>query len=240
MKIIVSPAKELDLSQPLDQDWQLSPASQKLVRQAKTLTKSDLAQVLQVQGQLLETQLAYQAGMDQARTYRAIDLYHGLAFRHMDYQGLDKAGQAYLDDHLKILSALYGPIGPQARIKPYRLDLTSKLKVEGQSLKAYWADRIGEVFRPGETLFNLASKEFSSLLRPEDYHWIGFDFYRVDEAGRKKRHSSLAKKARGAMVHYLAQNLVNQPSQAKAFDWQGYRFDPEASTDHLLAFRQEA
>ncbi len=238
MKIIFSPAKEMSQGQPRQEDWQLSPQSQAVVQALKSLSPEEVAKTLKVKDKLLETNLAYIEDFDQAKTYLAISLYHGLAYRQLDLDLQNPAIQAYLDQHVRILSAFYGPIPATQPIKPYRLDLSMPLKVEGQSLRKFWQGAFDQAFASGERILNLASQEFSSLLDADRYDWIDVGFYQIKD-GKIKQHSTIAKKGRGALLNYLVNQQVTDLSQVQAFSEAGYRYLAEGSDDKHLTFVQE-
>ncbi|AEA01177.1 MULTISPECIES: peroxide stress protein YaaA [Aerococcus] len=238
MKIIFSPAKEMSFDQSLKEDWQLSPQSQAVVQALKSLSPEEVAKTLKVKDKLLETNLAYIEDFDQGKTYPAISLYHGLAYRQLDLDLQKPAIQAYLGQQVRILSALYGPIPATQPIKPYRLDLSMPLKVEGQSLRKFWQGTFDQAFAAGERILNLASQEFASLLDADRYDWIDVDFYQL-KAGKKKQHSTIAKKGRGLMLNYLVNHQVTDLSQVQAFSEAGYRYLAEESDDKHLTFVQD-
>ncbi len=235
MKIIFSPAKEMSLDHPLASDWQLNSKSQAVVQALQSLSPEAVANTLKVKDKLLATNLAYIQAFDQERTYPAIRLYHGLAYRQLDLDLSDASIKTYLKDQVRILSALYGPIPATQPIKAYRLDLSMPLKVAGQSLRKFWQGAFDQAFEPGETVLNLASQEFASLLDPDRYDWIDVDFYQVKD-GKRKQHSTTAKKGRGQLLNYLINHQVTDLSQVKAFNEAGYRYLAQESNAHHLTF----
>lgn len=237
MQIILSPAKTMNLDKPIDENWRPRREAKDIIVSLLVLPKGELLNVLKVEGDLAEENIGYVEGFKKKTSYSAVNLYNGLAYRSLDFHGLDPESQAYLNRHLKILSALYGPISPLERIKPYRLDLTMDLMVKGQSIKKHWEDYYKKAFSKGETIFNLASKEFSCLLNKEDYHWVDFEFQEEDQ-GKIKKHASISKKGRGKMARYMAMNKINDIEDIKAFDLDGYRYIEEESREDYLVFRR--
>ena len=112
------------------------------------------------------------------------------------------------------------------------------LKVEGQSLRKFWQGTFDQAFEPGETILNLASQEFASLLDSDRYDWIDVDFYQIKD-GKFKQHSTIAKKGRGALLNYLVNQQVTDLSQVQAFSEAGYRYLAEESDDKHLTFVQD-
>ncbi len=236
MYILFSPAKEMDRSQALEKDWELSSLSQEIVTYLQSLDKKDFQELLAVSDKKLDENLSYLADFEKAQSYRALDLYNGLAYRQLERSSYDEKDWEYLDRHLRILSALYGPIQPSAAIKAYRLDFNMGVSLKGQSLKSWWRPLYAKAFEQGSQLINLASQEFSSLLDKEDYEWLDIDFYQLKEDGSQNRHSTLAKKARGMMVDFMVDQRVEEPEGLQAFDRDGYSFDSDQSTQKNYVF----
>ena len=161
MKIIMSPAKEMTTDLPVQKDWKLAQDSQVIVSKLMTVTKEELQQLLKVSDTLLEENWLKIQNFKEHVTYHAMDLYQGLAFRSFKQVADWTEHRDYAVKHIRILSALYGAISPEECVKPYRLDLTMNLKVEGLTLKKYWKERITTSFEKGECVVNLASSEFS-------------------------------------------------------------------------------
>ena len=161
MKIIMSPAKEMATDAPVQKDWVLTEDSQKIVSLLSNYSKEELKKLLKVSDALLEENWDKIQKFQENVTYHAMDLYQGLAFRSFKQVADWKEHKAYAVQHLRILSALYGAISPDECVKPYRLDLTMNLKVEGETLKKYWKERIVSTFEKEECIINLASSEFS-------------------------------------------------------------------------------
>ncbi len=191
MKIIMSPAKEMATDAPVQKDWVLTEDSQKIVSLLSNYSKEELKKLLKVSDALLEENWDKIQKFQENVTYHAMDLYQGLAFRSFKQVADWKEHKAYAVQHLRILSALYGAISPDECVKPYRLDLTMNLKVEGETLKKYWKERIVSTFEKEECIINLASSEFSSLFNKKQYDWVDVDFYEKKE-GALKQHSTIS------------------------------------------------
>ena len=140
MKIIMSPAKEMATDSPLSKDWVLTEDSQIIVSILESYTKEELKKLLKVSDTLLEENWLKIQNFRESITYHAMDLYQGLAFRSFKQVADWNEHRDYAVKHIRILSALYGAISPEECVKPYRLDLTMSLKVEGETLKKYWKE----------------------------------------------------------------------------------------------------
>ena len=231
MKLILSPAKEMNSEVLEERDWEVSPAAAKVVEAVSAVPEEDLARVLGVKGKLLEENKAFIEGWKVAEGAPAIELYNGLAFRWLK----QVEGLCYGSDHVRILSALYGAVAPTTYIKPYRLDMLRPLRVDGKSLKAYWKAEWAELFEEGETVVNCASDEFSTLLDCSRYNWVDVEFYERKD-GKLKQHSTTSKKGRGLLVGFAMREQATDVKQLEAFREDGFTFDAERSTPEKLVF----
>ncbi|WP_423984072.1 YaaA family protein [Granulicatella adiacens] len=235
MKFILSPAKEMNNDALEERDWEVSPAARKVVAAVREVPEEDLARVLGLKGKLLEENKAFIEGWKVAKATPAIELYNGLAFRWLKQVDGWNEGMRYGSEHVRILSALYDAVAPTTYIKPYRLDMLRPLRVDGQSLKAYWKAEWAELFEEGETVVNCASDEFSTLLDRSRYNWVDVEFYERKE-GKLKQHSTTSKKGRGLLVGFAMREQVTDVKQLESFSEDGFTFDAELSTSEKLVF----
>lgn len=168
--------------------------------------------------------------------------YHGLAYRHLDAQTLDADTLAYAQEHLCILSALYGVLRPMDEIQPHRLEMDCRLRVGGGDLYAFWGDRLYRTLaRQGHTLVNLASGEytraFEPYLKPGDRYTACV--FLSPLRGRLLCKPTMAKMARGQMARFIVQHRLRDIRQLQAFDWGGFAYDPYQSTPSRLVFVQQ-
>ena len=235
MKLILSPAKEMNCDALEKRDWEVSPAAAKVVEAMSAVPEEDLSRVLGVKGKLLDENKAFIEGWKVAEAAPAIELYNGLAFRWLKQVEGWKDGLDYGSKHVRILSALYGAVAPDTFVKPYRLDMLRPLRVDGKSLKAYWKEEWAELFEEGETVVNCASDEFSILLDRSRYNWIDVEFYERKD-GTLKQHSTTSKKGRGLLVGFAMCEQVTDVKRLEAFREDGFTFDEELSTPEKLVF----
>ncbi|MDO5027214.1 MAG: peroxide stress protein YaaA [Tissierellia bacterium] len=243
MKIILSPAKNMNLNNPINRDWTLDSYTKPLVDQIKTMTDDDLKRVLKINDSVLSQVKDYLNDFDKPIVYQALDMYDGLSYRWFKKEKPQADDLKYLDERLVILSALYGPIKAFQEIKPYRLDFNSSLKVGTKSLKTYWKNRYTNFFNPDEIIINLASDEFSSLLDRKILKIIDLEFFQeAEKDGEKilKKHSTISKKARGAMLFFMAKNKVDTIDQLKDFNYDNYSYAKEKSKSDKLVFIKRA
>ena len=177
-----------------------------------------------------------------------------LAFAGDTYQGLEASTLSpdemrYGQDHLRILSGLYGVLRPLDAIQPYRLEMGSRLKTNrGKSLYDWWGTQISEALNTqgqetGSTiLVNFASQEYFGAV---DLKALDLDVitpvFMEERAGTAKIISFFAKKARGAMARYIVQNRLRDSAALSAFDIGGYAYQPDMSAPGKPVFvRSEA
>jgi len=170
----------------------------------------------------------------------ALLAYDGIQYTYMAPAVFEDGQYDYVQEHLRILSGFYGVVRPMDGVVPYRLEMQAKAAVVGhKNLYDFWGDDLyREVMDDSRVLINLASKEYSKCiekyLQPED-RYITCIFGEM-EGGKIVQKGVYAKMARGEMVCFLAGIHANEPEQMKDFNWSGYRFDEERSSDTEYVF----
>ncbi|KKK73878.1 hypothetical protein LCGC14_2889400 [marine sediment metagenome] len=172
-----------------------------------------------------------------------------LAFAGDTYKGLDAASLtpeawAWADDHLRILSGLYGLLRPRDAIQPYRLEMGSRLKTRrGSNLYQFWGDRIAcalnELSEAGQSrwLVNCASQEYFGAVDPKALKLpVVTPVFMEDKDGTPRVVSFFAKQARGAMARHICTHGLTDPEALRSFDLDGYRHQPELSTAERPVF----
>lgn len=173
----------------------------------------------------------------------AVETYDGIQYKYMDPHTFTSAEQQFAQEHLRILSGLYGVLRPYDSIYEYRLEMQTKLSVSGsKNLYAYWGSRLYEHLAPSPAIIlNLASEEYAkcirSHLRPEDR--MVTCLFQVFHKGNWKVQATAAKMARGQMVRYLVQNRIDAPEDAAGFAVDGWKFVPDASTRETFVFQKQ-
>lgn len=180
------------------------------------------------------------AEMDQEPRTSAILAFEGIQYLYMEPESFTPPMRAYLKEHLRILSGLYGVLRPYDGVVPYRLEMQAGLKAAGtRDLYAFWGDKLYREVRAADgLLINLASKEYSRALSP---FLTGKDRMITCIFGEKKGTRILqkgvyAKMARGAMVRHLAGTLAESEEALLSFSALDYQFSPEDSTDREFVF----
>lgn len=246
MLIVISPAKRLDFTET---DPAL-PATQprfgedtgSLIRTARRQTRADLRRLMGISEDLAKLNHTRFREFDETATDKGVqavmafagDVYQGLEARKFDSAQLDWA-----QGHLRILSGLYGLLRPLDRIQPYRLEMGVRLKTRrGGSLYDFWDDRISNQLNadaeghPHPVLINLASQEYFGAVDAKALKLpVVTPNFREEKDGESRIISFFAKKARGAMARYAIENRIENPEDLKAFDRDGYRFNPTQSSE---------
>jgi cytoplasmic iron level regulating protein YaaA (DUF328/UPF0246 family) len=176
-----------------------------------------------------------------------------LAFAGDTYLGLEAASlepdeMAWAQNHLRVLSGLYGVLRPLDAIEPYRLEMGSQLSTKrGKSLYHYWGAKIAEALSAqaaatgSDLLLNCASKEYfgavdlASLTVP-----VVTPVFLEQKNGKAKIVSFYAKKARGAMARFVVQNRLKAKDDLKEFAAGGYCYQPDQSDANQLVFMRDA
>jgi len=185
--------------------------------------------------------------LDNAR--QAILAFKGDVYTGLDAQSLSAEDFDYAQQHLRILSGLYGVLRPLDLMQPYRLEMGTKLdNPKGKNLYEFWGERLTQSLnqclaeQKSKVLLNLASNEYFKAVKPKqlDGTLINVDFkdFKNDQY---KIISFYAKKARGIMARYVIQHKIDSVEALKDFTEQGYYYSTEQSKpDHLVFLRDQA
>lgn len=251
MLIVLSPAKKLDwtareieMTAPMFQS-----DADRLAEVAQGLSVADLQKLMHISeslGKLNRDRFA--RFHDHAEKRPAVLAFAGDTYTGLEAGSLDAEELAFAQDHLRILSGLYGLLRPLDAMQEYRLEMGSRLKTErGKSLYDYWGGQIAEALnaeadRTGtETLINCASVEYFSAVKPEALRLnVITPQFLEEKPGGPKVVSFFAKKARGAMARFIIQNRLKDPERILGFDTGGYRYEPDLSAPGRPAFYRPA
>lgn len=175
-------------------------------------------------------------------TSPAVMSYHGIQYQSMAPEVMDAAQLAWLQNHLWILSGLYGCVRPFHAVEPYRLEMGAKLAVDdARDLYAFWGDKLARAIAPAGSnamIVNLASAEYAKAVLPRlttDVTVVTCLFGEGIRNGKPIQRSTASKKARGSMVRWMAENKLEDVSELTAFNI-GYRHIPELSDKNTLVF----
>lgn len=255
MLSLISPAKTLDYTTALPTDTHTQPRlleqSQQLIDVCRKLSATEIASLMTVSEKIANLNVErfrdWNAEFDFSNARQALfafkgDVYTGLDAYHLKDQDIDFAQQ-----HLRMLSGLYGLLRPLDLMMPYRLEMGTKLKnSRGNNLYEFWGSIITDQINQdlaeidAKVLVNLASDEYyKSVNEKKIQAEIIKPVFLDQKNGKYKVISFYAKKARGLMARYLIENKLSQVEQLKAFDSEGYYFDAESSSDKELVFKRD-
>jgi cytoplasmic iron level regulating protein YaaA (DUF328/UPF0246 family) len=251
MLAVISPAKTLDFDSPagtaVHTTADFLKDSDALVKQMKGLKSRDLSDLMGISEKLADL------NVDRFAHYRkptkpgpkakqAVLAFKGDVYTGLEANALSEKELAFAQDHLRILSGLYGLLRPLDLIYPYRLEMGTKLKnTRGSNLYDFWGDKIVDALNQAidgnRTLINLASNEyFNAVNRKRLDADVVTPVFKDWKNGKYKIISFFAKKARGAMVGHMVRNRIDDAEGLKTFDWEGYRFNKGASSGAELVF----
>ena len=253
MLVVISPAKSLDMA-PVDVVVTVPEFQDDAIRLSKTarnLTLTQLKGFMSISDDLARLNRDRFKAFAEEPTPEMVKP-AALAFNGDTYQGLEAKtlnadDLAWAQDHLGILSGLYGVLRPLDAIQPYRLEMGSRLKTgKGGTLYAYWGDQLSQALnaQAAETgtdvLVNCASQEYFgavdlAALSPK----VITPVFKERRAGQAKIVSFYAKKARGAMARYIVQRRLTDPEGLKDFDSGGYAYVPDQSDAQKWVFLRD-
>jgi len=266
MYFVLSPAKSLNekdaipvnlanyYSQP-----ELIEHSQELVKILKSKEPIDLQEMMSISDDLAqlnaERNQQWSWSKDKPFTDDTSDnaakpagyLFDGDVYTGLDMYNMDKETAIYVNEHLGILSGLYGVLKPLDLIQPYRLEMGTKLKNKrGDNLYEFWGEEVTDAINAhmadsdDKVLINLASNEyFKSVKKKALNAEVITPRFEDEKNGQYKVISFYAKKARGLMVKYAADNKLTKAEQLKKFDLAGYYYVDELSDDKTWTFRRD-
>jgi cytoplasmic iron level regulating protein YaaA (DUF328/UPF0246 family) len=256
MLIVLSPAKSLDLDTPPTTKHHTTPQfidrAAELIRVLKDQSPAQIGALMSISDPLAVLNVTRYASWhpDHSAARQAVmsfdgDVYTGLGARSLKPKALN-----YVQDHVRILSGLYGLLRPLDQMHPYRLEMGTKLaNPRGKDLYAFWGETVtgalNEVLAAINTtagagaLVNLASEEYFRSVKPKLLSVpVITPVFEDWKNGKYKIISFFAKRARGMMARYAAEKGITDPAKLKKFDVDGYAFDKAASTEREWVFRR--
>jgi len=248
MLTVISPAKKLDFEgvalkiDATEPDFAADAYS--LSRTARRLSVAKLQKLMSISPALAKLNQTRFKDFAEAPTLAQVKP-AALAFNGDTYSGLQadtlsREDLTFAQDHLRILSGLYGLLRPMDNIQPYRLEMGSRLATRrGKSLYQYWGARIAEAINEVEadTLLNCASVEYFSAVKPKALTArIITPVFLEERNGEAKIVSFFAKKARGMMARFVIENRVNTAEAVKGFNHGGYSFRAAQSAPDRWVF----
>lgn len=255
MLMVISPAKTLDFETPPTTDRFTQPQyldhAQELITQLRDFTPAQIGELMHLSDKLSGLNAARFGSWNPAFTpdnaKQALLAFKGDVYTGLQAETLSETDLDYAQQHLRMLSGLYGLLRPLDLMQPYRLEMGTKLaNTRGKDLYAFWGNRISEWLNEAlaeqgdDVLLNLASNEyFSAVKRPALNARVISTEFRDQKNGQYKIISFYAKKARGMMSRFVISERIKHPDALKEFDVNGYRFDSAQSTADKFVFLRD-
>ena len=256
MLVIVSPAKKLDFESPLATTKASQPNllehSEQLIERCVKLSSDQIASLMKLSDKLAGLNAARFGEWSQPFTTensrQAVLAFNGDVYSGLDAPSFSNDDFDFSQQHLRILSGLYGLLKPLDLMQAYRLEMGTKLdNSRGSNLYQFWGniitDELNEVLaeQKSDILINLASNEYfkvvnkkllnAKIITPQFKDW---------KNGQYKIISFYAKKARGLMARYIIQNQITDVEQLKSFDLAGYQYSSDLTQGNDLVFTRKS
>jgi cytoplasmic iron level regulating protein YaaA (DUF328/UPF0246 family) len=255
MLLVISPAKTLDYDTPPKTKTFTIPDyldhSEQLIARARQYSALDIAELMAVSMKLAELNFErfeqWHTPFTPDNAKQAVLAFKGDVYTGLDAESFSEADFAFAQDHLRILSGLYGLLRPLDLMQAYRLEMGRKVDTErGKNLYEFWGTLITEGLNAQleqlntPYLINLASNEYFKSVKPKvlDGEIITPEF-KDWKNGQYKMMGVYAKKARGQLSRFVIQNQLTEPEQMKEFDVDGYRFNEELTSGNKWVFTRK-
>jgi cytoplasmic iron level regulating protein YaaA (DUF328/UPF0246 family) len=255
MLLVVSPAKNLDFESPLATESFTQPEllteSQLLMDKCVTLTPADISSLMSISDKLAGLNAArfgqWSTPFNPENARQAVLAFNGDVYNGLDANSFTKDDFDFAQQHMRILSGLYGLLKPLDLMQAYRLEMGTKLEnIRGANLYQFWGEIITELLNSAlsaqgdKFLINLASNEyFKSVKKKALNAEIITPAFKDWKNGQYKMISFYAKKARGLMARYIIQNKLTAVEQLKGFDLAGYQYNAEFSKGNDWVFTRK-
>lgn len=254
MLMVISPAKTLDYESPLATQRFTQPAllekSQQLIKIARKLSPAQVASLMSISDKLAHLNAerfnSWQPDFSLENARQAILAFKGDVYTGLQAETFSEKDFDFAQEHLRMLSGLYGLLRPLDLMQPYRLEMGIKLaNPAGHDLYRFWGDLLTEKLNDAlasqgdDVLINLASDEYFKAIKPKKLQARLIKPVFLDEKNSKfKVISFYAKKARGLMTRYIIQHRLTKPEQLTRFDVDGYAFAADESRENELVFKR--
>ncbi len=254
MLVIISPAKTLDYDSPLATKRFTQPEllnkSKQLINICRELTPAQIASLMSISDKLAGLNAArfseWQPTFTPDNARQALLAFKGDVYTGLQAQDFNEADFDFAQQHLRMLSGLYGVLRPLDLMMPYRLEMGIKLEnPKGKDLYSFWGDQITKKLNEAleqqgdDVVVNLASDEYFKAVKPAKLHGSLIKPVFLDEKnGKFKVISFYAKKARGLMSRFIIKNRLTRSEQLADFNLEGYAFDEAASQGNELVFKR--
>ncbi len=237
MKLVISPAKTLDFETPPKTKKTSQPEflaeTDELLGVMKTYTPKKLSKLMDISEKLADLNYERFQNFKHQPQKQAVLAFNGDVYDGLEAGTFSEKDFAFAQEHLRILSGLYGLLKPLDLMQAYRLEMGIALKTKkGKSLYSFWGDKITKAL-DDELIINLASNEYFSAIKPKSVIHVNF---KETKNGKPVTIALFAKKARGMMAKYIIQNQITEPAKIKKFTAGGYKFNSKLSDDANYTF----
>jgi cytoplasmic iron level regulating protein YaaA (DUF328/UPF0246 family) len=252
MLVVISPAKNLDYDSPATTDTFTQPEmlddSQTLIKHCQRLSPAKIGSLMKISDKLAglnaDRYASWQTPFDINNAKQALLAFNGDVYTGLDASSFSQKDFDYAQQHLRILSGLYGVLRPLDLMQAYRLEMGTKLDTgKSKNLYQFWDERISQKLNEAidtqgdNVLVNLASNEYFKAVKLKTLNAeVYTPVFQDCKNGQYKVISFFAKKARGMMARYILQNQLTEVSQLQNFDTAGYRFSALKSKGNTLVF----
>ncbi len=255
MLMLISPAKTLDESR-LQRDVQatqprfLEDASQ-LVEQLQILDETDIGALMHISEKIAALNVRryqdFHTPLDDSNAKPALFSFQGDVYKPIDALSYDDETLDFTNQHVRILSGLYGLLHPLDYLYPYRLEMGTKLpNARGKNLYEFWGEQVTQALNDdlkaqgSDVVLNLASTEYSKAVKPAKLHgrYVTAEF-KERKGDAYKVIGIHAKKARGLMVDYVVRERITELDAITGFDREGYVFNPAMSGEDTMVFTRD-
>jgi len=256
MLTIISPAKTLDYDTPAPiRDYSIPSFlnnSQQLIDVLHSMTAEEIGLMMKISPRLAELNTdrfrQWQQPFTPNNAKPSLFAFKGDVYTGLDAGSLTAQEITFAQNHLRILSGLYGLLRPLDLMQPYRLEMGTKLlNPRGRNLYAFWGDALtgalNKEFSEHEsnTLVNLASHEYFKAIRPAQLKArVVTPIFKEFKGGDFKVIGLFAKKARGMMARFIIRQQLDDPEGLKDFSESGYRFESDLSSDNDWVFTRKS
>lgn len=254
MLILISPAKTLDYQSELPTDRYTHPElldySQQLIAVARKLSAPQIGKLMSISDKLASLNATrfhdWHPDFTPQNARPAILAFKGDVYTGLQAEAFSDADFDFAQQHLRMLSGLYGVLRPLDLMQPYRLEMGIRLEnTKGKDLYHFWGeiitDKLNEALKSqgDDVVINLASDEYFRAVKPKALKGNIIKPVFLDEKnGTFKVISFYAKKARGLMSRFIIENRLTNSEELKGFDSEGYFFDEASSGDGELVFKR--
>ena len=236
MKIIISPSKTKKIGVLNGVDRFATPIfseiTDEIVKEISQWAVEDIECKFKLKREQAEKLSDFYKSFKKEKYGHAISTYTGVAYKEIHADELTAEEQNFMEENLRILSALYGILTPLTELKEYRLDMVNSVFSE-KSLYEIWKKEINDYFRNEDFIINLASKEYSKILSTDNIY--NFEFY-DEKDGKLKQISTHSKKMRGFTVNYIIKNRITDVILLKNICLNGYKYNEEMSDERKYVY----